>query len=158
MHPSNHSSLSSPPQSASLSDIFPFDEFEFNNEYQLVPLLNNLGTTLPTDGSSETILINNNPGNLLSDTNSSEFEEDKLQILGQPKAFYRERYPCEIDPKKKRAQRYIRTEDGNKFEHPTIKVLIIYLLFCFYSIFVYRFPQNGVIHFDNYIFALHPLL
>jgi hypothetical protein len=73
-----------------------------------------------------------NPRNSLSDTNSLEFDDDKLQIIAEPKAFFRERYSCEIDKQKNRAQRYIRTEDGtSKHEHPTVKVLIIHLIFLF---------------------------
>ena len=48
---------------------------------------------------------------------------EKLQILAQPKAFYRERYCSETDPKKNRAQRFIRSEDDNNtHEYPTVHV------------------------------------
>jgi len=131
MIPSNHSSLSSPPQSARLSDIFPFDDslYDFNgNEYQVNSSFDNLGTTLPTNDHLETVLINNNSENSLSDINNFPLD-DKLTIIAEPKEFYRERYYCETDRKKNRAQRYIRTEDGSKYEHPTIEVCIIYLNF-----------------------------
>jgi hypothetical protein len=135
MNPSNHSSSSSPPQSTTLSDIFPFDEYDFNvngNGYQPTPF-DNLGTTLPQIDHFEP----NSPNSLL-DPNCLGLEDDKLSILAQPKAFYRERYPCEIDPTKNRAQRYIRTDHVNKYEHPTIRVFIIYLIFSFflYHIFI----------------------
>ncbi len=129
MIPSNHSSLSSPPQSTTLSDIFPFDDLlsDFiDKEYQVNSSFDNLGTTLPTNNHLETVFINNNSGNSLSDINNFPLD-DKLMIIAEPKEFYRERYSCETDPKKNRAQRYIRTEDGSKYEHPTIEVCIIYL-------------------------------
>ena len=45
-------------------------------------------------------------------------------MIAEPKALYRERYSCETDPNKNRAQRYIRTEDGNlEYEYPTVQVL-----------------------------------
>jgi len=47
----------------------------------------------------------------------------KLKIIAQPKAFYRERYCSEIDPKKNRAQRFIRCEDDQgKHEYPMIHI------------------------------------
>lgn len=47
----------------------------------------------------------------------------QIQIIAQPRTSYRERYGSEICPEKNRAQRFIRTEDGNKtHEYPTIKV------------------------------------
>lgn len=49
--------------------------------------------------------------------------EAKLQIIAEPKAFYRERYCSETDPKKNRAQRFIRSEDEQgKHEYPTIQI------------------------------------
>lgn len=48
---------------------------------------------------------------------------EKLHILAQPKAFYRERYCSETDPSKHRAQRFIRSDDDlSKHEYPTIQV------------------------------------
>ncbi len=49
---------------------------------------------------------------------------EKLQIIAQPKALYRERYFSEIDPNKHRAQRFIRAEndDTSKHEYPTVQV------------------------------------
>ena len=47
----------------------------------------------------------------------------KLRIIAQPKAFYRERYCSETDPRKHRAQRFIRADnDLDKHEYPTIEV------------------------------------
>jgi hypothetical protein len=126
LNPSNHSSLSSPPQSTTLSDIFPFDGFEYNsdgsNQQLNHPTFDDLGTTLPTNDHLETI-FNNYSGYPLSDTSSSEFEDEKLMILAEPRVFFRGRYGSEVDSKKHRAQRYIRTEEGTpKYDHPTIKV------------------------------------
>ena len=46
-----------------------------------------------------------------------------LKMLAEPKAKYRERYESEIDPRKNRAHRFIRTEDDNqKYEYPTVGV------------------------------------
>ncbi|CAF4083865.1 unnamed protein product [Rotaria magnacalcarata] len=54
---------------------------------------------------------------------------EKLQIIAQPKAFYRERYCSETDPTKHRAQRFIRADDDTgKHEYPTIEVRC----FCYY--------------------------
>jgi len=50
---------------------------------------------------------------------------EKLQIIAQPKAFYRERYCSETDPNKHRAQRFIRANDDDnisKHEYPTVRV------------------------------------
>lgn len=48
---------------------------------------------------------------------------EKIRIIAQPKAFYRERYCSETDPTKNRAQRFIRAEEDNgKHEYPTIEV------------------------------------
>lgn len=54
-------------------------------------------------------------------------QNERIQILAQPKALYRGRYPCEIDPKKKRAQRFIRAEKNDQnLIYPTIKVYIFF--------------------------------
>jgi hypothetical protein len=48
---------------------------------------------------------------------------EKLRIIAQPKALYRERYCSETDPNKNRAQRFIRADDdNNKHEYPTVQV------------------------------------
>ncbi|CAF2877017.1 unnamed protein product [Rotaria sp. Silwood2] len=48
---------------------------------------------------------------------------EKLQIIAQPKAFYRERYCSETDPRKNRAQRFIRADDEtSKHEYPTVQI------------------------------------
>jgi hypothetical protein len=120
MNPSNHSNSSSSPQSTTPTDLYPFDTLDYdlnNNEYQPTPTFDTLGTTFPMNDHFQ--------------TNNFELEDEKLQILAQPKAFYRERYSCEIDPTKKRAHRYIRSEDGSNYEHPTIKVFINYFIILF---------------------------
>jgi len=144
MNPSHHSSLSSPPQSTTLSDIFPFDDLEYysdGNGHQLNPSFSNLGTTLPTNDHFEPTLINYS-GYPLSDTSSSEFEDDKLVILAEPREFFRGRYPSEVNPTKNRAQRYIRTEDGTqKYDHPTIKVSYF---FNFIFLFSSKFSTDSI--------------
>ena len=117
MNPSNHSSLSSPPQSTAPSDIFPFDldynSDENNHQVNAGSFDDEIGATLPTDNAFEIILTNNN----------SEFQDEKLKIIAEPRPMYRGRYKSEIDAEKSRANRYIRTEDGTpKYDHPTIKV------------------------------------
>ncbi|CAF4709860.1 unnamed protein product [Rotaria sp. Silwood1] len=48
---------------------------------------------------------------------------EKLRIIAQPKAFYRERYCSETDPSKHRAQRFIRADDDiGKHEYPTVQI------------------------------------
>ena len=48
---------------------------------------------------------------------------EKLRILAQPKALYRERYCSETDPSKNRAQRFIRADDErSRHEYPTVQV------------------------------------
>jgi hypothetical protein len=127
MNPSNHSSLSSPPQSTTLSDIFPFDDLDYNSDgsnHQLnTRSYDDLGTTLPTNDHFEIVLNNSYSGYALSDASSLELEDERLKILAEPRAFFRGRYESEVDTKKNRAQRYIRTEEGTpKYDHPTIKV------------------------------------
>lgn len=52
---------------------------------------------------------------------------EKLRIIAQPKAFYRERYCSETDPSKHRAQRFIRADDDkSKHEYPTVQVREIF--------------------------------
>jgi hypothetical protein len=121
--PSNTSSLSSPPRSTTCPDAFSFDEFE--NNFQSGSVFGDLGTTLPNNDFN----TNDDPHCLLLSSadliyNSSlKHDDGKLHILAEPRASYRERYPCEIDPTKKRAQRFIRSEEHNsKYEYPTIKV------------------------------------
>lgn len=57
-----------------------------------------------------------------------------IQIKAQPQALYRERYISELDPKRNRAQRFIRADpNAENFEYPTIEVMqtliLFYLLF-----------------------------
>ena len=59
----------------------------------------------------------------MSNASSSDFDDEKLGLLAEPRAFFRARYESEVDRIKNRAQRYIRTEDGTrKYDHPTLKV------------------------------------
>jgi hypothetical protein len=140
MNPSNHSSLSSPPQSISLSDIFPFDDLDYGlngNDFEVNSTIDYIGTTLPNNDHFDGTLVNSDSRSLtdfISNT-SLGFDDEKLRIIAEPKAFYRERYSCETDPKKNRAQRYIRTEDGNtQYEYPTVKVFNIHcILFSYLS-------------------------
>jgi hypothetical protein len=103
---------------------------------------NYLGTTLPNNDDFKETLIDVDSGFFLPVNDiiydrPLEIEDEKLRIIAQPKALYRERYSCEIDPNKHRAQRYIRTEDNNsKYEYPTVKVLRIYFIFSYLSFFV----------------------
>lgn len=114
MVPMNPASFS-PPQPSSISEIFPLDDFFIDGND---PSLDVLGTTVPSDDSLEIILMDPNPETLPSNT----IEDDSLTIIASPRKLYRERYQCETDPNKNRAHRYIRTEDGCKYEHPTVKV------------------------------------
>jgi hypothetical protein len=148
MHPSNHSSLSSPPRSTTaLSDIFPFDELLCGldeNAFELTSSLDGLGTTFPNNDDFESILINSDSGSLLDliSNTSLGIDDEKLRIIAEPKAYYRERYSCETDPKKNRAQRYIRAqEDNSKYEYPTVKVLNNSFLI-FYFICILKIPQK----------------
>ncbi len=55
----------------------------------------------------------------------NESQNQKLQILAQPKASYRARYASEIDKEKNLAKRFIRAENNAEaYEYPTIKVSI----------------------------------
>ncbi|CAF4226306.1 unnamed protein product, partial [Rotaria sordida] len=47
----------------------------------------------------------------------------QLQIIAEPKAFYRERYGSELDKSENVAKRYIRAAEENQFklEYPTIE-------------------------------------
>ncbi|CAF3953028.1 unnamed protein product, partial [Rotaria sordida] len=48
---------------------------------------------------------------------------ERIHIISQPKAFYRGRYPSEIDKLKNRAKRFIRAENnGNRHEYPTVQI------------------------------------
>ena len=84
-------------------------------------------------------------------------EDEKLHVITEPKASYRERYSCETDPKKNRAQRYIRAEmNNNKHEYPTVKVSNSNFSSSGSIIFsVYRFLENGAIQNDQHISELH---
>lgn len=123
--PSNRNNSNSPPQSATLGEIFPF----------LGEVFTTNGTETPIDCFGNTVSNNDDSENLLSicdiiNNIPSGLEDEKLRIIAEPKAFYRERYSCETDPTKNRAQRYIRTEDNNnQYEYPTVKVFRIYFIF-----------------------------
>ena len=46
-----------------------------------------------------------------------------LRIIAQPKASHRERYMCETDRTRNRAQRFVRADDNHEaLEYPTIEV------------------------------------
>ncbi len=92
--PSQNSSNSSPRQSTSYSSEPSIDNVGVNfNENEII------------DFSSMTQLI------------------EKLRIIEEPRAFYRERYCSETDPSKHRAQRFIRAhDDTSQYEYPTIQV------------------------------------
>lgn len=127
IQPANHNGSCSPPQSIILSDIFPFDVFNDSsdsNDYKLTPIFDDLGTSSPTNDYRGTIHMNNKGStHPLSNASSSDFDDEKLVLLAQPRAFFRARYESEVDRIKNRAQRYIRTEDGTrKYDHPTLKV------------------------------------
>jgi hypothetical protein len=93
IYPSQGSSNSSPPQSVTCSPNLSIDLGLNLSEHEIIDF------SLMTQPS------------------------EKLQILAQPKALYRERYCSETDPSKHRAQRFIRAEDDNsKYEYPTIQV------------------------------------
>ncbi|CAF4638186.1 unnamed protein product, partial [Rotaria sp. Silwood2] len=128
---SYHYSLGSPLESKTLSKTFPFENHQnsFNtNKYQRTSSFYNLGTTLPSSNDFEATFVKTNARSLLSNTNircntTLEPEDEKLLIIAEPKAFYRDRYSCEVDPTKSRAQRFIRAEDNQlKYEYPTVKV------------------------------------
>ncbi|CAF1578302.1 unnamed protein product [Adineta ricciae] len=62
-------------------------------------------------------------GDGLDDSLITAHLNEKLRILAQPKAFYRERYCSETDPSKNRAQRFIRADDdSSRYEYPTIQI------------------------------------
>ncbi|CAF4091209.1 unnamed protein product, partial [Rotaria sp. Silwood2] len=128
---SYHYSLGSPLESKTLSKTFPFENHQnsFNtNKYQRTSSFYNLGTTLPSSNDFEATFVKTNARSLLSNTNircntTLEPEDEKLLIIAEPKAFYRDRYSCEVDPTKSRAQRFIRAEDNQlKYEYPTVKI------------------------------------
>jgi hypothetical protein len=45
-----------------------------------------------------------------------------IHIKTQPQASYRERYHSELDPKRNRGQRFIRTDRTDSPDYPTIEV------------------------------------
>lgn len=126
IQPANHNGSCSPPQSIILSDIFPFDVFNDSsdgNDHKLHTIFDDLGTSSPTNDYQEVTHMNNGSTHPLSNASSSDFDEEKLVLLAEPRAFFRARYESEVDRIKNRAQRYIRTEDGTrKYDHPTVKV------------------------------------
>ncbi len=112
---SNNSSLSSPPRSLTNLDnelMIQHGNINNNNGFecsvsQVDPLFDILCAS-PTE-----IPFNAN-------------QNEKLQIIAQPKAKYRPRYASEVDKEKLRAHRYIRTEnEENQYDYPTIKVSIL---------------------------------
>ena len=83
MNPSNHSSLSSPPQLATLLDIFPFQELRCSldtNPYEFSSTFDHLGETLPNNDHFRPTLINTNSRSSISDyipSTSFELEDEK---------------------------------------------------------------------------------
>ncbi|CAF1155658.1 unnamed protein product [Rotaria sordida] len=101
--PSYHNSLDSLTQAITLSGMFPFENLQHSldtNKCQHTYSCHNLETTLSSHNNFEVTLMNT-----------------------EPKAFYRDRYSCETDRTKNRAQRYIRADDNQlKYEYPTVKI------------------------------------
>ncbi|CAF1037725.1 unnamed protein product [Rotaria sordida] len=129
--PSYHNSLDSLTQAITLSGMFPFENLQHSldtNKCQHTYSCHNLETTLSSHNNFEVTLMNSNSKSLLSSTDiichaKLESEDEKLLILAEPKAFYRDRYSCETDRTKNRAQRYIRADDNQlKYEYPTVKI------------------------------------
>jgi hypothetical protein len=57
----------------------------------------------------------------------------QLRFLAQPQSSYRERYISELDPRRNRAQRFVRAESNlDRFDYPTIEVKLIFKIFSFY--------------------------
>ncbi|CAF4813233.1 unnamed protein product, partial [Rotaria socialis] len=131
MNPSLHSNSNSPSHLTDLPEIYPSVALQYSLDFNRCESSNshhNLGTTLPSNNNFESILMKTNSlrsslhTDITIDT-SLELEDEKLHILAQPKLFYRDRYPCETDPEKNRAQRYIRAEDDKtSYEYPTVKI------------------------------------
>ncbi|CAF2241671.1 unnamed protein product [Rotaria magnacalcarata] len=130
-NPSHHSNSNSPSHLTELPEIYPFVALQSSLDFNKCQSSNshdNLGTTLPSNNNFQSILMKTNylRSPLHTDITidaSLEPEDEKLRILAQPKSFYRDRYPCETDPKKNRAQRYIRAEDGKtNYEYPTVEI------------------------------------
>ncbi|CAF3351755.1 unnamed protein product [Rotaria sp. Silwood1] len=100
------SSLDSLSKSLTFSEQFSLENFEYGLDIyqcQRAPSPDIFGTTLPST--------------------NLRLQDKKLLILAEPKAFYRDRYYCETDKTKNRAQRFIRAEDNQlKYEYPTVKI------------------------------------
>jgi len=79
----------------------------------------------------------------------------QLRFLAEPQLSYRERYNSELDPKRNRAQRFIRAEtNSEQLDYPTIEVKFIFKIFSFYlfiNCLLIRYYKNGEI--DVYIFV-----
>ena len=80
---------------------------------------------------------------------------EKLRIVAQPRASYRERYQSEMAPARNGAQRFIRAEEGSTYEYPTISVRAPRPLRWMFSIFVslpsylwHSLPQNNNSSFE----------
>ncbi|CAF3827840.1 unnamed protein product, partial [Adineta steineri] len=59
----------------------------------------------------------------LTETQTHQYENETLQIIAEPKAFYRGRYSSEISKQKNPVQRFIRSESKNpKYMYPTVKI------------------------------------
>ncbi len=129
INPSNRNSSSSPPQSTTLSEIFPFDDMP--NDIDVTEFsCNYLGTTLPNNDDFEGTLIDVDSGffppvNDIIYDRPLEIEDEKLRIIAQPKPCYRGRYVTEVNKTKGRPNRFIRADQKDKkYIYPTIKVFI----------------------------------
>jgi hypothetical protein len=79
-------------------------------------LLQPLNTKAPSSNSSNTSS---------NETSLDQNENEKLRIVAQPQPSYRGRYITEVDKKKGRPNRFIRSENKDKKHiYPTIKVFI----------------------------------
>ncbi|CAF4529923.1 unnamed protein product [Rotaria sp. Silwood1] len=127
--PSYYTNSSSLSESIALSTTFSNHQYNlYSNQCQRTLSFHNLGATFPSNNDYEAILMNTDSRSLSSNIGTTGHttlgsEEEKLLILAEPKAFYRDRYYCETDKTKNRAQRFIRAEDNQlKYEYPTVKI------------------------------------
>lgn len=128
MSQENLSHSNSPTDTSSSNDNFPPDGFGSYYDQGSGPSFgDDLGILWPqTD--SENIFINGSqehhqPNGKAFNNEVSPEEGERIIVIAQPKAKYRERYSSELDPLRNRAQRFIRTEEDNKkYEYPTIRV------------------------------------
>jgi hypothetical protein len=167
MNPSILSDSDSSLQATTVLDTFPTNELEkypTRNYFSLIGSEESLSTPTPQN-DLDVLLDGHNQDNcqIYETTIHTDFlvhDNDELCIIAEPKAFYRERYSSEIDPGKKRAQRFIRTEDDNKnYEYPTVKVMFVQSTATKVNLskrtFLIRYRTDGVITGDRCMFVLH---